>query len=617
MHRRLSVAPRAALLAGVLLVNTVTLITGAELAAQGELKGLFRLQPDGTSLYRSDVYRVAFNRDGVMSSLQVNGHEFLRPVQGESGGAGFFVNGRRVILPSTQPAADGGLIADGNRGIFLHLEPDRLDIDVGQETSNARVEYVFFPADGIRQEPVVNPAMRGRRHEAWQITGTQATRWTAADGTAIELHYDARAAADYNGAPAMVVNNPYKTRLCGEIRFPASSWGATRAAVTVQGAAEEHNFPAGKPLDFSGTVALSAATAAPVDLILQVEDMNLCTVVHAERQRLTLADGKSATFKASLAWDKPGPWRLHAMAVTGDHAIGLKSGTFVYDLDHYLPPLNRPADFWTFWETELAVQRALPLDAVLLKDDKNSTAAYTIYTVYITGYRGRRLQGSYGEPAAAGRFPVTLGAGHSGANVTAPKDANVCSLMAPMDGMATYRTGLGDRHTSNLFYNYMDALRWVDFVANCEKADLGRSIYYAGSRSGPVGIAVLALDPRVRMYIANVPTNNRWDWQVTLPGAGGWGPWAADRLPGQSREDFTRALSYFNPDNFAERVTQPCLIGFGLLDGLSQVTGNLACYARLASRQKKICFRAWWGHADGTSEWYDTGARWRQELFGP
>ncbi len=51
------------------------------------------------------------------------------------------------------------------------------------------------------------------------------------------------------------------------------------------------------------------------------------------------------------------------------------------------------------------------------------------------------------------------------------------------------------------------------------------------------------------------------------------------------------------------------------MDGLSQVTGNLACYARLASLRKKICLRAWWGHADATPEWYDTSAKWRKQLF--
>ena len=597
-------------------IGMSVIVAAADLPAQGQLKGLFRLQADGSSVYQSDVYRVAFNRDGAMSSLQVKGQEFLRPVAGEAGGAGFFVNGKRVILPSTQPSAEGGLIADGNRGTFLHMEADRLDIDVGQETPNARVEFVFFPAYGISQSPVEGAAMRGTRPEKWQIVGTQATRWTAPDGTAIEIHYDGQPVKDYNGAAALPVAIPYKTRICGEIRFPLSAWGSAKATVAWEAAVEDHNFAKGTPIAVSGTVTLTAPTEAALEAVLQVEDLNTAEVVHAERQPLALAGGKSAPFQFSLAWDKPGPWRVNAVAVAGDHAIGVKSGTVVYDLDSYRPPLCRPDDFWEFWQKAIAAQRSLPLDAVLMKDEKASTPEYTIYTVYITGYQGRRLQGSYGEPTAAGRHPVTIGAGHPGTNVTAPKEEAVCNLITYMDGMATYRTGLGSRYTSNLFYNYIDALRWVDFLATCDKADLDRSIYFAGSRSGPVGIAVLALDPRVKMYIANVPTNNRWDWQVTLPGAGGWGPWAGDRQAGQTMEDFTRELSYFNSDNFAERVTQPCLIGFGLLDGLSQVTGNLACYARLASPKKKICFRAWWGHADATPEWYETSTQWRKELFG-
>lgn len=579
------------------------------------MKGIFRRQPDGTHAYQSDIYRVAFDTNGVMVSLRVKGREFLRPPGEDTGGAGFFVNGKRVSLPSIQPHAEGGLIADGNRGIFLHLEADRLDIDLGQETPNARVEFVFFPADGITLAPVENPVMRGRRPEPWQIIAHAATRWTAPDGTFIELHYDSTGTTNYNGVPAMPVAIPYKTRICGEARLPASAWDHAKAAVTLQGALEDHNFPPGQPIGMTGTVTLVSTNPGPIELVLQLQDLDTGDIVHSERQPFKGTDGKAAGFQFNFKWNKPGPWRVNVVAVSGDHSIGLKSGTIVYDIDHYKPPLNRPPDFWEFWQKAIDAQRALPLDAILVKDEKASTPEYAIYTVYITGYQGRRLQGFYGEPVAPGRYPVTLGAGHSGANVTAPKGPLACNLATLMDGMATYRTGLGNRYTSNLFYNYIDALRWIDFLASCEKADLTRSIYYAGSRSGPVGIAVLALDPRVRMYIANVPTNNRWDWQVTLPGAGGWGPWVSDRLPGQSVEDFTRELSYFNSDNFAERVTQPCLIGFGLLDGMSQVTGNLACYARLASPQKKICLRAWWGHADATPEWYDISARWRTSLF--
>lgn len=579
------------------------------------LKGIFRRQPDGAHVYQSDVYRVAFDANGVMSSLQVKGREFLRPVNGDTGGAGFFLNGKRINLPTIQPHADGAVVADGNRGVFLHMESDRLDIDVGQETPNARVEFVFFPADGITMAPAINPVMRGKRTETWQTLSPVATRWTAADGTYIELQYDSQLSLDYNGAPAMPIVNPYKTRTCGEIRFPRSSWGSAKATVTMQGAVEDHNFKKGQPIAVSGTVTLTGTSPRPMEMALEFEDMNTCEIVHTARQPLNVANIHQAAYQFSVKWERPGPWRIHAMALDGDHAVGMKTGVIVYDLDDYTPPLNRPADFWDFWQKAIEHQRAMPLDPILLKEPAASTNGFTVYTVYITGYGGRRLRGAYGEPDAAGRYPITVGTGHPGANVVAPTDTSVCFVTAAMDGMATYRTGLGNRYTSNLFYNYLDALRWVDFAATCEKVDLNRSIYYAGSRSGPVGIAVLALDPRVKMYIANVPTNNRWDWQVTLPGAGGWGPWSGDRLPGQSTEAFTRELSYFNSDNFAERVTQPCLIGFGLLDDLSQVTGNLAFYARLPGPQKKICIRAWWGHADATKEWYDTSEQWRKALF--
>jgi len=221
------------------------------------LKGIFRPAPDGTYAYESDIYRVVFDSNGQMASLAVRGREFLRPIRGDAGGAGFFHDGRRMSLPSVQPSPDGGLVADGKQGVFLHMEPDRLDIDVGQETPEGRIEFVFFPAEGIRMTAAENPAMRGSRTEKWQIVGKQATRWTAPDGTFIELHYDATPTNRYNGASAMPVNVPYKTRICGEVRFPRSAWGELRAAVDMKASVEDHNFAAGQPIGITAGVTLA------------------------------------------------------------------------------------------------------------------------------------------------------------------------------------------------------------------------------------------------------------------------------------------------------------------------------------------------------------------------
>jgi cephalosporin-C deacetylase len=433
----------------------------------------------------------------------------------------------------------------------------------------------------------------------------------------IEFQYDSKLTDNYHGSPAMPVMIPFKTRLCGEIRFPHSKWDDNAAVVAVEATHEDHNFARNEPIGISGTVELRSSDKQPRDLVLliQIEDMNLSTVVWEERRTVEVTPGEKTAYQESIKWERPGPWRIRVFALGGDHAIGYKAGVVVYDLPDYKPALARPADFWKFWEGAIATQRSLPLAPMRTKNEAASNEKYSVYDVFITGYMGRRLAGKWFEPNLPGRYPVTMGAVHPGAAVVPLTEDGICSLQYSMDGSATYRTGLGNRYTSNLFYNYIDTLRWVDFIASCQKADMNCSIYYAGSRSGPPGIAAMSLDPRLKMYIANVPTNNRWDWQVTLPGATGWGPWAADRPNGQSLADFAKELSYFNSDNFAERVTQPVLIGFGLLDGFSQVTGNLACYARLASKQKKICFRPWYGHADPNEDWKATSVQWKDALF--
>lgn len=92
---------------GSVVLMTLACLAPATAGSVAEPLGVFRQQADGTYSYQSDVYRVAFNGAGVMVSLQVKGREFLRPVQGDVGGAGFFLNGKRLILPSVQPQCRG------------------------------------------------------------------------------------------------------------------------------------------------------------------------------------------------------------------------------------------------------------------------------------------------------------------------------------------------------------------------------------------------------------------------------------------------------------------------------------------------------------------------------
>ncbi len=561
------------------------------------MDGIFQRTGDGHTRYRTEVYEIEFGRNGRMRSLQAQGWELLRPVQGSAGGAGYYWNDNPVLLPCARTNLDKGWIADGCYGVFLEFTPGRMGFNLGHSQPDGEVQFAFFPAaDVVIELPAAGTAVF--RH----AQGVEAVFKTEAP-----LCID-----DFQETQALLLTLSVGAGVTGFFEFddlPAHELFVTSSQA-------DHDFRAGQPIDLTGEITVPEDAPDQAHIILQLEDMNTRKIVHEERRPLYFTPD-TAEFEFLLDWAEPGPWHLSLIAEQDGCAFATKRGAVVYDLPSYVPKVYRPDDFWEFWENALQQQRKEPLQTNMEPRDEDSTDSYRAYDVQITGWNGRVLQGVWAEPAAAGFYPVHIGSKHPGANQEAPFDTLACHLSAPLEGRARFRTGFQNLKTTNLFYCCMDSLRWIDFIATRVKADLTRSVLFAGSRGGPVAIATLALDPRVTMHIANVPTNNSWQWQVAQPGvAGGWGPWLTDKPADLEIEEFVRRLAYFDPINFAKRVKQPCLIGFGLLDQLSQVTGNLAVFTRLQSNRKRICLRPWHGHDGPNAEWERLRDRWLQDHFG-
>jgi len=175
-----------------------------------------------------------------------------------------------------------------------------------------------------------------------------------------------------------------------------------------------------------------------------------------------------------------------------------------------------------------------------------------------------------------------------------------------LDDVAKYRKDVGDLTKSNFLHVYLDYLRWLDYAESRGKADWSRCFAPAGSRGGPMVIAAAALDKRIALIWMNVGTCNRWDWQVQY--TCGWGPYLTDRQPGQSEAEFLKVLGYFDPSHFAERVTIPVCASWGLMDGLSQINGQLSMWVNLHG-PKFLELREWGGHDENTPAYSDLGTR--------
>lgn len=345
-----------------------------------------------------------------------------------------------------------------------------------------------------------------------------------------------------------------------------------------------------------------------------------CVCRAAACRRAVLQDGdpradalqNSVTLRWSVPWTQPGVFRGSVRARTPQGTIGVQDFVFLYDLEHWQPELYRPADFWAFWQGQLTAMRAQPLDARLTPLPEKSNAEVQAFAVEITGCNGRRIRGEYCEPVAAGKYPVILSTPHPGKDLRVGATEHTVMVYGELDDVAKYRRDVGDLTKSNFLHVYLDYLRWLDFAESRGKADWRRCFAPAGSRGGPMVIAAAALDKRITLIWMNVGTCNRWDWQVQF--TSGWGPYLADRLPGQSEADFLQVLSYFDPSHFAERVTIPVCASWGLMDGLSPINGQLSMWVNLGG-PKFLEIREWGDHDENTPAYSELGVRLRQAVF--
>lgn len=556
--------------------------------------------------YRTTRYRAVVEaKSGRLQSLVVEGRELL--AQGEPlASGGLLYAGGKPFTASLVPMSAYDTIGawDGNFGLWWHFRPDGI-----------KLEYAVNAAEAPTLAFVLDPEVVGRVqgsgplnhrwltshifHENW-AHGEEGVTVSSKMTTLIAFQgLDLKALSEWNGrkAPTVVYALPQGKRTGGEIHIgPAIPESAAKAALAFTGP-RWHLFPATGKLEFQTGLTLDAAEAMNLEVAVVLSDYNTGKSLAAPTQTVMGQPKAGITQRWSVPWEQPGVFRGSVRARTAQGTIGVHDFVFLYDLEHWQPALYRPADFWAFWEGRLQAMRAQPLDAKVTPLPEKSNAEVQAFAVEITGCNGRRIKGEYSEPVMAGKFPVILSTPHPGKDLRVGATEPTVMVYGELDDVAKYRKDIGDLMKSNFLHVYLDYVRWLDFAESRGKADWSRCFAPAGSRGGPMVIAAAALDKRITLIWMNVGTCNRWDWQVQY--TSGWGPYLTDRLPGQSEADFLKALGYFDPSHFAERVTIPVCASWGLMDGLSPINGQLSMWVNLRG-PKFLELRETGGHDSNT-----------------
>jgi cephalosporin-C deacetylase-like acetyl esterase len=300
---------------------------------------------------------------------------------------------------------------------------------------------------------------------------------------------------------------------------------------------------------------------------------------------------------------------------------------FMYDWPDYKPTYNAPADLKAFWDGTLAELAKVPLEPkieeTLFKDDPD----WEFQHVSFNGWQGKRIHACLYIPKKAtkplpvfiGAHPGVLGFGanHRADGVYGSKvknDPRFVTIVPLIRGHLPDATDIPfnqpwwgpldsrENHAARAWFCAM--VRALDYMATRpDIADMTRVVASGGSQGGALALATAALDKRVKLCIADSPSNSMLNDSVRPGTYPSFGPTCGQVPPGQTLDDLLRTLSYFDPANLAPWIRCPTVIHLTVGDLTVHSMGGLGVFKNLTGLpdDKKWFFPGVNGHAHGGS----------------
>jgi cephalosporin-C deacetylase len=268
------------------------------------------------------------------------------------------------------------------------------------------------------------------------------------------------------------------------------------------------------------------------------------------------------------------------------------------------PAEPRPADFDSFWATQLERLAAIPMDPVVTPGESDRPGV-EYATVRLKNINGAHVYGQIARPTREGKFPglviyqwaggpyplqkawVTERAaeGWLALNIQ-PHDVPVDMPQAFYDALPAliknYRTiGQHSREESYFLQMYLGAYRAVEYLASRPDWD-GKTLVVMGtSMGGQQSLAIAGLNPRVTALIVHVPAGA--DVAAALHGrAPSYPNWDV------SRPEVLETARYFDVANFASRITARALVSMGFIDTVTTPTGIWAAFNQIQGPKEAV-----------------------------
>lgn len=254
----------------------------------------------------------------------------------------------------------------------------------------------------------------------------------------------------------------------------------------------------------------------------------------------------------------------------------------------------KPDDFDAFWAGKIAQLKAVPLEP-LVKAGESGVAGVEWGTFRVNNVEGARVYGHFAKPAREGKFPALVMyhwasppyplqkgwiTGHAQAGWLVlgvePHDVPADMPQAFYDALPAlirnyHLVGQHDRDESYFLRMYLGAYRALEYLKTRPDWD-GRTIVVTGtSMGGQQSFVAAGLDTSVTGLVVNVPAGA--DVTASLHG----------RMASYPNWNVTdpavhRAARYFDPANFAPRITARSMVAAGFIDDVSTPAGIWAVF---------------------------------------
>lgn len=284
----------------------------------------------------------------------------------------------------------------------------------------------------------------------------------------------------------------------------------------------------------------------------------------------------------------------------------------IADLESYLPELTKRPDFDEFWAKTLKQTHAVPLEAKVEKIDY-PIAVVDVYDISYCGFDETRIHGWLIVPAVLQKkkYPAMVQYHGFTGSRGAPSDHVAfamlgCAVLAidcreqggvtgncahySDSGMVTNLNSKGVLDKNEYYYRavYMDCVKALDFLETLPFIDQDRLFVRGTSQGGALGMAVSALDRRVKLALVNVPSNSNIEYRVEHRHGSFTSVNDYLRRYPDNLERVYETLSYFDTMNMAERITAKVFASVGLADPVCPALCYYATYNRIRS-EKHIC----------------------------